>query len=203
MTRLRIPFESAAPDADESPLDNESPDARAMRLAEKKARSLESQFADALIIGGDQTIADIWRRHLRQAAHPRKRRRPTAENARARPQLLHGDLRFQSAEIAAAESPYHSSRDDAPRRRRRNSPLCQMRAVAQLRRRGAIGRARHFSHPRNSRRRPHRSYRPAAHCAVRFAARGRNFASLTFPPLKKNSADLYKVILSQQWRTTL
>ena len=59
MTRLRIPFEAAAPDADESPLDNESPDARAMRLAEKKARSLESQFADALIIGGDQTIADI------------------------------------------------------------------------------------------------------------------------------------------------
>jgi septum formation protein len=54
LERLGLPFETAAPDADESPLDNESPNALVARLSEAKARAIAPQFSDALIIGSDQ-----------------------------------------------------------------------------------------------------------------------------------------------------
>lgn len=52
--RLQIPFETVAPDADESALPGESPVATAERLAEAKARAVADRFPDALIIGSDQ-----------------------------------------------------------------------------------------------------------------------------------------------------
>jgi MAF protein len=52
--RLGLPFETAAPDVDESQLDNESPQALVARLAEAKARACAAQFPEALIIGSDQ-----------------------------------------------------------------------------------------------------------------------------------------------------
>jgi septum formation protein len=52
--RLQIPFEVAAPDADESPLPGEAPAATAERLSIAKARAVAEQFPDALIIGSDQ-----------------------------------------------------------------------------------------------------------------------------------------------------
>ena len=58
LERLRLRFEVASPDADETPLSGETCAATATRLAEVKARSLHSRYPDALIIGSDQ-VADL------------------------------------------------------------------------------------------------------------------------------------------------
>ena len=54
LARLRLPFEVAVPDVDETPLAQEMPQATALRLAQLKARAVAAQFPDALIIGSDQ-----------------------------------------------------------------------------------------------------------------------------------------------------
>lgn len=54
LSRLGLPFEVARPDADESPLPGEAPEALALRLAELKARAVAAAWPDALIIGSDQ-----------------------------------------------------------------------------------------------------------------------------------------------------
>jgi septum formation protein len=63
LERLRIPFDVAVPDIDETPHAGESPQATALRLAEAKAgavavslaaRAHADNSADALIIGSDQ-----------------------------------------------------------------------------------------------------------------------------------------------------
>lgn len=54
LERLGLPFETAAPDVDESRQGNESPGALVARLAEAKAHACAAQFPDALIIGSDQ-----------------------------------------------------------------------------------------------------------------------------------------------------
>ncbi|MFC3852976.1 Maf family protein [Salinispirillum marinum] len=61
LTRLHIPFQTARPDADETPLPGEMPETLALRLASLKAESLADTFTDALIIGSDQvaTLDDI------------------------------------------------------------------------------------------------------------------------------------------------
>lgn len=52
--RLKIPFQIAAPDIDETPLSGESARQTAWRLSQEKARAVVAQFPDALIIGSDQ-----------------------------------------------------------------------------------------------------------------------------------------------------
>lgn len=54
LSRLGVTFETAAPDVDESPLQNEPPAETATRLALAKAQAVRSRFPDALIIGSDQ-----------------------------------------------------------------------------------------------------------------------------------------------------
>jgi len=54
LARLRLPFETAAPDIDEAPFPGEPPEATAMRLAREKALSIASKNPGALIIGSDQ-----------------------------------------------------------------------------------------------------------------------------------------------------
>lgn len=54
LTRLQIPFTTAAPATDESPLPQEAPSAMAERLALQKAQAVAAQFPKALIIGSDQ-----------------------------------------------------------------------------------------------------------------------------------------------------
>lgn len=54
VARLGLPFDAVAPDCDETPLENETALATAMRLARTKAQSLKARHPDALIIGGDQ-----------------------------------------------------------------------------------------------------------------------------------------------------
>jgi septum formation protein len=52
--RLRYPFETAAPDVDETPAPGEQAADLALRLAHAKAFAVQSIFSDALIIGADQ-----------------------------------------------------------------------------------------------------------------------------------------------------
>lgn len=58
LERLRIPFEVAAPDVDETPLPSESPQQLACRLAMSKARAVAAQFPACVVIGSDQ-VADL------------------------------------------------------------------------------------------------------------------------------------------------
>ena len=58
LTRLRIPFETASPDVDETPHSNESPKDLALRLALAKARAVALKHPDAVVIGSDQ-VADL------------------------------------------------------------------------------------------------------------------------------------------------
>lgn len=54
LSRLKVPFEVAAPEVDETPLPGEAPQDTALRLAQLKARAVKEKFPDALIIGSDQ-----------------------------------------------------------------------------------------------------------------------------------------------------
>ena len=58
LQRLRIPFEIAAPDVDETPLPGESPRNLAMRLSLAKAHAVAARFPQAVVIGSDQ-VADL------------------------------------------------------------------------------------------------------------------------------------------------
>lgn len=54
LSRLGIPFDTFAPGVDETPLYQESPEALVARLAKLKARSAQTTYPNALIIGSDQ-----------------------------------------------------------------------------------------------------------------------------------------------------
>ena len=56
--RLRIPFEVAAPEVDETPHAGETPKQLACRLAMAKARAVAARFPDCVVIGSDQ-VADL------------------------------------------------------------------------------------------------------------------------------------------------
>ena len=58
LTRLRIPFDVAAPDVDETPNMSETPEQLACRLALAKAQAVASQFPACVVIGSDQ-VADL------------------------------------------------------------------------------------------------------------------------------------------------
>jgi septum formation protein len=58
LERLKIAFEVAAPEVDETPLPQESPRLLAERLALAKAKAVASQFPQAIVIGSDQ-VADL------------------------------------------------------------------------------------------------------------------------------------------------
>jgi len=54
LERLHLPFDTAAPDIDETPLPGEQPEQMVLRLAEAKARKVAETHPGAVIIGGDQ-----------------------------------------------------------------------------------------------------------------------------------------------------
>lgn len=54
LEKLQLPFATAAPEVDETPLPDEIPEQLVARLAEAKAKALAEQFPNALIIGSDQ-----------------------------------------------------------------------------------------------------------------------------------------------------
>ena len=58
LARLRLPFETVRPDADETPRPGEAPIALARRLAADKAGSVPRPAADAWVLGSDQ-VAEL------------------------------------------------------------------------------------------------------------------------------------------------
>lgn len=58
LARLRVPFEVAAPDVDETPHPHETPQQLACRLAMTKARTVAARFPAHVVIGSDQ-VADL------------------------------------------------------------------------------------------------------------------------------------------------
>jgi septum formation protein len=58
LARLRIPFDVASPEVDETPHAGESPRDLALRLALAKARAVAALHPDAVVIGSDQ-VADL------------------------------------------------------------------------------------------------------------------------------------------------
>lgn len=58
LSRLNLPFETASPHVDETPLAGETPRALALRLALAKAHAVARQYSQAVVIGSDQ-VADL------------------------------------------------------------------------------------------------------------------------------------------------
>jgi septum formation protein len=58
LARLRLPFDCARPEVDETPRPGEPPAALAMRLAKSKAAAVASARPDAWVIGSDQ-VAEL------------------------------------------------------------------------------------------------------------------------------------------------
>ncbi len=58
LARLRLPFDVASPEVDETPQPNETPHDLACRLALAKARAVAARFPAAVVIGSDQ-VADL------------------------------------------------------------------------------------------------------------------------------------------------
>lgn len=57
LQRLQLPFETTAPEVDETAHADEAPVTTAIRLAEAKARAVAERHPNALIIGSDQVAA--------------------------------------------------------------------------------------------------------------------------------------------------
>ena len=58
LARLRVEFQVASPDVDETPQANETPKQLACRLAMSKARAVAARFPACVVIGSDQ-VADL------------------------------------------------------------------------------------------------------------------------------------------------
>ena len=58
LARLALPFETAAPDVDETPRAGEAPRELALRLALEKAQTVAARKPQAIVIGSDQ-VADL------------------------------------------------------------------------------------------------------------------------------------------------
>jgi septum formation protein len=84
LSRLRVPFEVAAPDVDETPLPGELPLALAQRLALAKARAVAGKFPQAVVIGSDQ-VADL---HGEPLGKPGTHARATDQLRRMRGQVV-------------------------------------------------------------------------------------------------------------------
>lgn len=61
LQRLKLPFETVAPDVDERPAPDELPENLALRLAQAKAAAVTAAYPDHLIIGSDQVAVGAAR----------------------------------------------------------------------------------------------------------------------------------------------
>ena len=73
LAKLALPFTTAKPNVDETPLPNESPGELVERLAIAKARAIKSEFKSSLIIGSDQVAVFngeiLGKPHTKENAH--------------------------------------------------------------------------------------------------------------------------------------
>ena len=69
LMRLGLPFTTASPEIDETPLATETPAETALRLACQKAKAIGKRFPDAVVIGSDQ-VAECDGEARRYALYP-------------------------------------------------------------------------------------------------------------------------------------
>ena len=93
--RLGLRFEWESPHADETPLENESSDATALRLAEVKARAVAVKHPGAVVIGSDQVAACEGKQFGKPGNHA---------NALAQLQMLRGRVATFSTALCVAAS---------------------------------------------------------------------------------------------------
>ena len=73
LERLRLPFEVAVPDIDETPLNDETPEATALRLSLNKAQAIAQRHPGALVIGSDQVLTLDGRQMGKPGSHDQAR----------------------------------------------------------------------------------------------------------------------------------
>lgn len=106
LARLALPFETAAPDVDETPRASEAPRELALRLALEKAQAVAQAMADrkpqAIVIGSDQ-VADL---HGQPLGKPGTHERAAAQLARMSGQtvLFHTAVAVVQASRGFAQS---------------------------------------------------------------------------------------------------
>jgi septum formation protein len=69
LERLRVPFDVIAPNIDETPFDDETPETTAVRLSIAKARAAAAQAPGALVIGSDQVATFDGRQIGKPGSH--------------------------------------------------------------------------------------------------------------------------------------
>jgi septum formation protein len=106
LERLRVPFEVAAPEVDETPLSGETPLALAQRLALAKAQAVAARFPEAVVIGSDQ-VADLNGESL---GKPHTHERAVAQLQRMRGQTVV----FQTALAVVCQASGFVQQDVAP-----------------------------------------------------------------------------------------
>jgi septum formation protein len=90
LERLRIPFETAVPSVDETPLPGEAPAATALRLAQAKARAVAARDAGPIVVIGSDQVATFDGRQIGKPGNH--------ENALAQLQAMRGrTVEFHSA----------------------------------------------------------------------------------------------------------
>jgi septum formation protein len=105
LQRLRLPFESRAPDVDETALSGEVPADTALRLALAKARAVAASASDAVVVGSDQ-VAELDGQPIgKPHTHERARAQLQAMSGRVvrfhtAVAVVHGDGGFERALLA-------------------------------------------------------------------------------------------------------
>ena len=102
LARLALPFETAAPDVDETPRAGEAPRDLALRLALEKAQAVAARKPQAIVIGSDQ-VADL---HGQPLGKPGTHERAAAQLARMSGQtvLFHTAVAVVQASRGFAQS---------------------------------------------------------------------------------------------------
>lgn len=102
LARLALPFETAAPDVDETPRAGEAPRELALRLALEKAQAVAARKPQAIVIGSDQ-VADL---HDQPLGKPGTHERAAAQLARMSGQtvLFHTAVAVVQASRGFAQS---------------------------------------------------------------------------------------------------
>ena len=102
LARLALPFETAAPDVDETPRAGEAPRELALRLALEKAQAVAARKPQAIVIGSDQ-VADL---HGQPLDKPGTHERAAAQLARMSGQtvLFHTAVAVVQASRGFAQS---------------------------------------------------------------------------------------------------
>jgi septum formation protein len=117
LSRLRVPFEVASPQVDETPRPGEQPAELALRLALAKARDVAQRHPAAVVIGSDQ-VADL---HGEPLGKPGTHERAVAQLQRMRGQtvvfqtalaVVCLETGFERSDIAAVRVVFRDLGDD-------------------------------------------------------------------------------------------